>query len=38
MRQACGNACVDLQNDNNHCGMCGRRCSGDDRCQRGECN
>ncbi|MBX7096351.1 MAG: FG-GAP-like repeat-containing protein [Myxococcaceae bacterium] len=32
---ACGNACVDLQSSNAHCGRCDRACSG--QCSNGTC-
>lgn len=33
----CGEACVDLQRDGEHCGGCGEVCTSDERCIVGEC-
>jgi len=33
----CGSACVDLQADENNCGVCGRTCSPGQVCDRGNC-
>ena len=33
----CGNACVSLATDNNHCGTCGNACGGSESCQAGVC-
>jgi len=33
----CGDACVDIESDESHCGRCGRTCPPDERCQEGEC-
>lgn len=32
-----GEVCVDLQNDDRHCGMCGNACPGNLRCSAGKC-
>jgi len=34
---ACGEACVDLSADSQHCGACGATCSDAEVCVRGEC-
>jgi hypothetical protein len=34
---ACGNACVDVQNDNAHCGACEHACPLEQACVRGSC-
>lgn len=33
----CGGACVDLQSDPDHCGVCGQVCESAMACDRGEC-
>ncbi|MBK8239710.1 MAG: hypothetical protein IPK74_29660 [Deltaproteobacteria bacterium] len=33
----CGERCVDLEQDRNHCGACGVACSDDQLCVEGEC-
>lgn len=33
----CGNACLDLGSNNDHCGECGRRCSSGQGCILGRC-
>jgi hypothetical protein len=33
----CGDECVDIENDRNHCGECFDRCNSDERCVRGSC-
>jgi hypothetical protein len=34
----CNEACVDVQYDNDNCGACNKKCSGEDECQEGTCN
>jgi hypothetical protein len=34
---ACGDDCVDLKNDRNHCGACGKACPGTQSCSNGKC-
>lgn len=34
---ACDDSCVDLQNDNDNCGSCGKSCSGSSVCGGGRC-
>ena len=34
---ACGNACVDLQTNGRHCGVCGTVCTEGQRCASGSC-
>jgi hypothetical protein len=36
-RTACGDDCVDVRSDPNHCGGCGIACTGADACQLGTC-
>ena len=36
-RTDCGNACVDLTSDENHCGACGIACGGGETCCNGTC-
>jgi hypothetical protein len=36
-RTFCGNACVNVARDANHCGMCGHRCPGNQTCRQGQC-
>lgn len=33
----CGNDCVKLDNDEDHCGQCGNRCQAGETCQDGDC-
>jgi hypothetical protein len=33
----CGGACVNLQNNKSHCGLCDARCGGELICQKGAC-
>lgn len=33
----CNNVCVNPSSDNNNCGGCGKRCTGDQTCVNGEC-
>ena len=33
----CSGACVDVQNDNAHCGACGTACTGGQVCSQGKC-
>ena len=34
----CGDRCVDVQSDNDNCGVCGDVCADDERCTGGRCN
>src|SRR5262245_33685554 len=34
----CGDSCVDLQTEEDHCGACGRPCPPDEQCQSGLCS
>ncbi|MBR4985847.1 MAG: hypothetical protein IKY83_08920 [Proteobacteria bacterium] len=34
----CDGACVDLQTDNAHCGVCGNECKGGEKCMAGVCS
>lgn len=34
----CNEECVDVQYDNDNCGACNKKCSGEDECQEGTCN
>lgn len=36
-RQTCGGACVDVLQDNTHCGACGSSCAPNEACNVGQC-